>query len=338
MLMLRNLVSSLLEHQQIRTTIAKAKEAAPLVEKMITLGKRGTLEARRDVVSFVLNPKETVPKLFTEYAERYKYRPGGYTRIHHLGNRFGDHAPMAVLELVDNPHDLRFAMTARAVGRETLRHFLESEKREEAWGAQQLPVEEDEERAMREARELDLASEDADRYLRPNTRLNRAKVLRYRGEAGKEQLNAQAREYVNELLSEPERLGGMRRTFSAGEGRPAAAFGVRPWAGERLTGMDTTRVGLGIAAGALGGKKWSAQKWENWGRDKERKMDSEIREMEVGWGDKKRTWTRERRVKKEQAVEIDLSESERAPDDIRSRLREVGPQKGPQREIAPPSP
>ncbi|KZT55539.1 ribosomal protein L17 [Calocera cornea HHB12733] len=331
MLMLRNLVSSLLQHQQIKTTLAKAKEAAPLAEKMITLGKKGTLEARREVLSFVLNPNDTVDKLFTHYAKRYKHRAGGYTRIHKFGNRFGDNAPMAVLELVDNPHDLRFAITARAVGRETLNHFLEKEEQEKRWG-ERLPAEEGAEehaQELREAEDLDLASEGADRFLRPLTKVNRAKVLKFRGEGGKEQLNSAAREWVNVLLREPEVIGGMRRKLPAKDGKEAWV-GKRPWAGQRLTGMDVSRVGLGIAAGVLGRKRWEEPKWAGWDAEKEKRLDRELEELE----------DREGREEVEGEMSDELREAtgmqtSRA-DDLRSRLREVDPQQGPVREIGPP--
>ena len=79
------------------------------------MGKKGDLPAYHRANAFLLEPRLT-PKVFKELAERYKDRVGGYTRIHKYGNRPGDNAPHAILELVDNPHDLKFEMTARAVG------------------------------------------------------------------------------------------------------------------------------------------------------------------------------------------------------------------------------
>ncbi|KAF8601766.1 ribosomal protein L17 [Ceratobasidium sp. AG-I] len=122
-LMLRNLVSSLLQHEQIKTTVPKAKETARLVEKVITLAKKGDLHARQQAEAFLLNPHSILPKLFSTYKDRYAARPGGYTRIHRFGYRPGDHAPHAILELVDGPRDLKFEITARAVGRETASSF-----------------------------------------------------------------------------------------------------------------------------------------------------------------------------------------------------------------------
>ncbi len=98
--MFRNMVTELLDHEQIITTVAKAKELRPFAEKMITLGKRETLHARRKALA-VIRRKEVVSKLFDTLATRYAKRPGGYTRIIRLGNRKGDAAPLALIELVD---------------------------------------------------------------------------------------------------------------------------------------------------------------------------------------------------------------------------------------------
>jgi large subunit ribosomal protein L17 len=94
------LVTALLKNQKIETTSAKAKEIRPLAEKMITLGKRGDLHARRQALSF-LNDEAVVSSLFGSIAPRYSARQGGYTRIIPTRNRPGDAAPMAVIELVD---------------------------------------------------------------------------------------------------------------------------------------------------------------------------------------------------------------------------------------------
>jgi large subunit ribosomal protein L17 len=98
----RNMVTSLLQHEHIRTTEAKAKELRGFADNMITLGKRGDLHARRQAIAFVMD-NEVVKKLFTVLAERYKAREGGYTRVIKLENRPGDNAPMAIIELVDRP-------------------------------------------------------------------------------------------------------------------------------------------------------------------------------------------------------------------------------------------
>jgi len=98
--MFRNMATSLIKHEQITTTLPKAKELRPYVERIITLGKRGDLHARRQAYATLMDEK-VVDKLFTTIAERYKARPGGYTRVLKAGFRYGDAAPMAVIELVE---------------------------------------------------------------------------------------------------------------------------------------------------------------------------------------------------------------------------------------------
>ncbi len=96
----RNLITELFRHERIKTTVAKAKAIRPLAEKLITLGKRGDLHARR-LAAARLNDPLVVKKLFDELAPRYENRPGGYTRILKLGRRQGDGAEMAIIELVE---------------------------------------------------------------------------------------------------------------------------------------------------------------------------------------------------------------------------------------------
>ncbi|WP_435113126.1 50S ribosomal protein L17 [Nocardiopsis synnemataformans] len=97
---LANLATSLFQHGRIRTTEAKAKRLRPYAEKLITLGKRGDLHARRQVLTKITD-KAVVHELFTEIGPRFENRPGGYTRITKIGPRKGDNAPMAVIELVE---------------------------------------------------------------------------------------------------------------------------------------------------------------------------------------------------------------------------------------------
>ena len=97
--MLRNMVTSLLEHERIQTTDAKAKELRGVADRMITLGKRGDLHARRQALS-VIRDKAVTAKVFDELAERFRDRPGGYTRVIKVGNRVGDAAPVSIIELV----------------------------------------------------------------------------------------------------------------------------------------------------------------------------------------------------------------------------------------------
>ena len=98
--LLANMAVALIKHEQIKTTLQKAKELAPYVEKLITLGKKGDLNARRRLYS-IIPEKSWGVKVFDVLAERYKERNGGYTRIMKAGFRYGDSAPMAVIELVD---------------------------------------------------------------------------------------------------------------------------------------------------------------------------------------------------------------------------------------------
>lgn len=143
--MLRSMVSSLLQRESITTTLAKAKEAQKLADSVIQWGKNGTPSDWARANSYLLvssyspwlargkraltlsshlpctttqNPQDTLRPLFTIFAQRYASRPGGYTRLHRAGFRQGDHAPLAVLELVDGPNDLKFENAARTVGRE----------------------------------------------------------------------------------------------------------------------------------------------------------------------------------------------------------------------------
>lgn len=97
--LLRSLVTSFLEKERMRTTLAKAKAAKPLAEKMITLAKKDTLHAKRQALSYIYK-KPVVKKLFEELGPRFSERPGGYTRIVKIGPRAGDGAEMAILELV----------------------------------------------------------------------------------------------------------------------------------------------------------------------------------------------------------------------------------------------
>ena len=98
--MLRNMVTSLFEHEKITTTDARAKELRPITEKLITLAKRGDLHARRQATE-VIRDRKTVAKLFERIAPRYAERPGGYTRIVKLGHRLGDNAALSMIALVE---------------------------------------------------------------------------------------------------------------------------------------------------------------------------------------------------------------------------------------------
>ena len=104
--MLANMSAALVKHEQITTTLPKAKELRPFVEKLVTLGKKGRLSDRRLAMSR-MRDHDQVTKLFDTLADRYKERPGGYIRIMKAGFRYGDNAPMAVIEFVDRDEDAK---------------------------------------------------------------------------------------------------------------------------------------------------------------------------------------------------------------------------------------
>ena len=104
--MFANMAAALIKHEQIVTTLPKAKELRPIVEKLVTLGKKGGLSLRRQAIS-ELRDHDQVKKLFDVLAARYKDRQGGYTRIIKAGFRYGDNAPMAVIEFVDRDEEAR---------------------------------------------------------------------------------------------------------------------------------------------------------------------------------------------------------------------------------------
>jgi large subunit ribosomal protein L17 len=111
--MLRNMVTSLLEHEKITTTDARAKELRKVVDRMITLGKRGDLHARRQVLT-VIRDQKVVAKLFDQIGPRYKDRPGGYTRIIKVGSRLGDNAPQSIIALVEEEMTSQLSAVANA--------------------------------------------------------------------------------------------------------------------------------------------------------------------------------------------------------------------------------
>ncbi len=104
--MFANMAAALIKHEQIVTTLPKAKELRRVADKLVTLGKRGDLHARRQALS-VIKDRVLVEKLFSTLSERYADRPGGYTRVLKAGFRYGDSAPMAIIELVDRDEDAK---------------------------------------------------------------------------------------------------------------------------------------------------------------------------------------------------------------------------------------
>ncbi|KAH0533879.1 hypothetical protein FGG08_007503 [Glutinoglossum americanum] len=116
--LLRNLLTSLFTHESICTTYPKAKETQRLADKLITLAKRNSAASRRRAESIFYTPIPLTNKLFGPLRERYLARPGGYTRVLRVEPLKDDQAPSAILELVDGPRDMRFALTAAVVARE----------------------------------------------------------------------------------------------------------------------------------------------------------------------------------------------------------------------------
>jgi large subunit ribosomal protein L17 len=111
--MLRNMVTSLFEHEKLTTTDARAKELRKVADRMITLGKRGDLHARRQVLNIIRDQK-VVAKLFDQIGPRYKDRPGGYTRIIKVGSRLGDNAPQSIIALVEEEMTSQVSVAADA--------------------------------------------------------------------------------------------------------------------------------------------------------------------------------------------------------------------------------
>jgi large subunit ribosomal protein L17 len=115
-MMLANLAASLIEHLRVRTTVPKAKAVRPIVERLITLGKRGDLAARRLALSRLNNRRDVVSRLFSDVAPAFKSRQGGYTRIVKVGHRSKDAAPMAIIEWTETVVD---ATSSPEVGEKT---------------------------------------------------------------------------------------------------------------------------------------------------------------------------------------------------------------------------
>ncbi|EIW64391.1 mitochondrial ribosomal protein L17 [Trametes versicolor FP-101664 SS1] len=251
MLMLRNLVTSLFQHEQIKTTLPKARDTARLAEKIITLGKKGDLPAFRRATGFLLD-QTMVPKLFSELATRYSDRPGGYTRVHKFGNRPGDNAPHAILELVDNPRDLRFQMTARAIGWELLGKRV-GQGDPKALVKTGIPdivdVIEKEKTVPPEGRG----------ELRSVTRKNLQKVLKFRGVGAVEEMSRIAEDHVDTVLAQPLALKEIVAAKQEKKEKHAAFAGIRLKAGQTLPGGQ--RSTLHLAQGDLGRENPGRWQW-----------------------------------------------------------------------------
>lgn len=153
-LLLANLAAALFTHKSITTTETKAKRLRPVAERLITFAKRGDLHSRRRVLS-IIHDKSVVHELFTEIAPLVAEREGGYTRVTKIGNRKGDNAPMAVIELVLEPVVKKPASSKRSAAR------VETPKAEAAPAAEEAPVEETETPAEDAPEETPVETEDA---------------------------------------------------------------------------------------------------------------------------------------------------------------------------------
>lgn len=131
--LLRNLVTSIILNDRVHTTVTKAKASRPIVEKMITLGKNGSVHARRQALAYMMTP-ESVDRLFKTVAPRYSTRPGGYSRIVRTGQRQGDAAEMAYIELLDAEIELNAKAEKRAAAREKRQEELQKQLAESESG------------------------------------------------------------------------------------------------------------------------------------------------------------------------------------------------------------
>jgi large subunit ribosomal protein L17 len=133
--LLRNLVTSIILHDRCKTTLTKAKATRPIVEKMITLGKNGSVHARRQALAYLMTP-EAVDRLFKTVAPRYATRPGGYSRIVKAGPRQGDAAEVAYIELLDAETELSEKAAKREDARAKRREELQKQLEEQSAGEQ----------------------------------------------------------------------------------------------------------------------------------------------------------------------------------------------------------
>ena len=189
---------------------------------MITLGKKGNLPAYRKANGFILKPS-LVPKVFGEFATRYADRPGGYTRIHKYGNRPGDNAPHAVLELVDNPRDIRYEMTARSVGWDVL------SKRVGQTSGKDLVNQGVSDVNQIVERERNRGPEEKQVVLRQRTRWNLEKVLRYRGEEGVKDLVHKAESHIVRKSQSAQIFGRLNRHQDSLLAKPVATRDTASW-------------------------------------------------------------------------------------------------------------
>jgi len=238
--MLRNLVTSLFEHEQIRTTLPKARDTARLAEKIISLAKKNTNASYSNASAFLLK-QDLLPKVFGTFAKRYADRPGGYTRIHKFGNRKGDNAPEAIVELVDNPRDLRWEMTARAVGWDIMRKKLVGSKPSSLAN----DPHEDVRQILKTETRLSVRSRRG--LLREKTRWNLQKLLKYRDPDAVEGIAEKAKDHMDQLLATPVAYKALHEEAKAEKPRKLPP---RLHAGQLVPGEK--RSALQLAHGKLG--------------------------------------------------------------------------------------
>ena len=187
---------------------------------MITLGKKGDLPAYRRANGFILKPS-LVPKVFGEFAKRYAGRPGGYTRIHKYGNRQGDNAPHAILELVDNPRDLRYEMTAMSVGWDILNSRVGRTSGKNLVNKGVTDVEQIVVGEQERGHKGDV--------LRQRTRWNLEKVLRYRGKEGVKELVHKAGSHIVRELPQLRIMNGSHHPQDTLLAKPVAVRDITSW-------------------------------------------------------------------------------------------------------------
>jgi large subunit ribosomal protein L17 len=158
--MLANLSAALFEHKRITTTVTKAKRLKPYAERLVTFAKRGDLASRRRVLGLISN-KGVVHELFTDIAQAVENRDGGYTRITKIGNRKGDNAPMAVIELVLEPVSAKQAVVAEATSAAQRDAEKKDSDKKDAEKAEAAPVAETEAAETEEAPAAEAAPEAA---------------------------------------------------------------------------------------------------------------------------------------------------------------------------------